>query len=381
MKTKTNLRTWIRLTAATFSLAATLAQANEAKLLWEIGKADRNNAEFALAPGDFSGYRDDARFVVGRSEAKKDWPYVQPGPLDSWAGTRPHTFTVVFGVKQKPDAGACRLLVDLLDTHSVSPPKLKVVVNGRPFELPLPKGASDASIRGEPAKGRPHVARVEFPATLLRAGRNEITLTTLSGSWLLYDRVALETPAGVETELVEAQGTAIVAAEVSPAPVERDGKRCHRITVTLVHSGDIVNAVIRLDDATEQLARRMLTLASGRHTLELFVPAVSKARYATLAVTVAGETLDSRPVTLVPGVEQVVLVFKTHFDIGYTDMASNVVQRYRTTMIDQALAVVDQNRDLPTAQQFAWTITGWPMHQILDWPQQTPERKARVERA
>ena len=41
-------------------------------------------------------------------------------------------------------------------------------------------------------------------------------------------------------------------------------------------------------------------------------------------------------------VEEVIVVFKTHFDIGYTDMGSNVVQTYRTTMIDQALAVVDE---------------------------------------
>lgn len=72
-------------------------------------------------------------------------------------------------------------------------------------------------------------------------------------------------------------------------------------------------------------------------------------------------------------------MFKTHFDIGYTDMASNVVQRYRTAMIDQALEVVDQNRDLPPAQQFVWTIPGWPTHKILeDWPGQKPERKQRV---
>ena len=28
-----------------------------------------------------------------------------------------------------------------------------------------------------------------------------------------------------------------------------------------------------------------------------------------------------------PKVEEVVVVFKTHFDIGYTDLAANVVQR------------------------------------------------------
>jgi len=79
---------------------------------------------------------------------------------------------------------------------------------------------------------------------------------------------------------------------------------------------------------------------------------------------------------------EIVVVFKTHFDIGYTDMATNIVQRYRTTMIDHALEVVDQNRDLPPQQQFAWTLSGWPMHKILqDWPGQSPQRKERVEQA
>ena len=79
---------------------------------------------------------------------------------------------------------------------------------------------------------------------------------------------------------------------------------------------------------------------------------------------------------------EIVVVFKTHFDIGYTDMATNIVQRYRTTMIDQALDVVDQNRNLPPEQQFVWTLAGWPMYKILqDWPGQSPQRKARVEQA
>ena len=80
--------------------------------------------------------------------------------------------------------------------------------------------------------------------------------------------------------------------------------------------------------------------------------------------------------------DQVILVFKTHFDIGYTDMAKNVVERYRTTMIDQALEVCDRNRDLPPELQFAWTLPGWPMSQIMaDWPGQTPARKQRIEQA
>lgn len=83
-----------------------------------------------------------------------------------------------------------------------------------------------------------------------------------------------------------------------------------------------------------------------------------------------------------PAVREVVVVFKTHFDIGYTDMASNIVERYRTTMIDQALKVVDQNHDLPPELQFAWTIPGWPMRKITeDWEGGTPERRQRILQA
>lgn len=81
-------------------------------------------------------------------------------------------------------------------------------------------------------------------------------------------------------------------------------------------------------------------------------------------------------------VREVIVTFKTHFDIGYTDLAGKVVQRYRTTMIDQALKVVDQNRDLPPAQQFVWTIPGWPMSKIIeDWEGQTPQRKQQILQA
>jgi len=82
------------------------------------------------------------------------------------------------------------------------------------------------------------------------------------------------------------------------------------------------------------------------------------------------------------GLEEVVVVFKTHFDIGYTDLASKVIERYRTKMIDDALAVVDQSRSLPPEQQFAWTIPGWPLAKILeDWPGQDAERKRRAQQA
>lgn len=79
-------------------------------------------------------------------------------------------------------------------------------------------------------------------------------------------------------------------------------------------------------------------------------------------------------------VEEVVVVFKTHFDIGYTDLARNVVDHYRTSMIDKALDVCDVAASMPAEQRFVWTLPGWPMAQIL-WSGQTPERRSRVLKA
>lgn len=99
---------------------------------------------------------------------------------------------------------------------------------------------------------------------------------------------------------------------------------------------------------------------------------------ATALTALASPATESVP----PSLREVIVVFKTHFDIGYTDMASNVVQRYRTTMIDDALKVVDANRDLPSQQQFVWTLAGWPLAKILeDWPGQNPERQRRLRAA
>ncbi len=81
-----------------------------------------------------------------------------------------------------------------------------------------------------------------------------------------------------------------------------------------------------------------------------------------------------------PSLREVVVVYKTHFDIGYTDLQEAVVRRYRTKMIDDALAVIDATKELPKDQQFQWTLPSWPLTQML-WPEQEPARRARIEAA
>lgn len=107
--------------------------------------------------------------------------------------------------------------------------------------------------------------------------------------------------------------------------------------------------------------------------------------FAVLCVTnaMAEPPLQSPSGAITPlPLEEIILVYKSHFDIGYTHLASEAVHDYRTRMMDAALAVVEQNKNLPPEQQFVWTVPGWPMKKILeDWPGQTPERQQRVKDA
>lgn len=81
-------------------------------------------------------------------------------------------------------------------------------------------------------------------------------------------------------------------------------------------------------------------------------------------------------------VKEIIVVCKTHFDIGYTHRVKDLLDYYRTTMIDRAMGVMDASKELPPEQQFVWTSPGWVMQKVLDdWPGQTPERRARLETA
>lgn len=75
-------------------------------------------------------------------------------------------------------------------------------------------------------------------------------------------------------------------------------------------------------------------------------------------------------------VKEVIVICKTHFDIGYTHRVDDVVNYYQTDMIDRAIKAMDACADLPEEQQFAWTIPGWVLSKTMeDWDGQTPQRR------
>jgi len=77
-------------------------------------------------------------------------------------------------------------------------------------------------------------------------------------------------------------------------------------------------------------------------------------------------------------VKNVVIVYLTHFDIGYTARTYQVVHEYRKNMIDDAFDAIDANSKQPKDKQFVWTVSGWPLKQMLE---QSPERKQKLIQA
>ena len=76
-------------------------------------------------------------------------------------------------------------------------------------------------------------------------------------------------------------------------------------------------------------------------------------------------------------IKKVILVFKTHFDIGFTDLSKNVIDNYSTGMLDQVLETCEGTADMGP-RRYIWTMPSWPLKQML--VHCSEERKVRLEK-
>ncbi|WP_276504724.1 glycoside hydrolase family 38 C-terminal domain-containing protein [Terrimonas pollutisoli] len=101
-----------------------------------------------------------------------------------------------------------------------------------------------------------------------------------------------------------------------------------------------------------------------------------------LAQTQGPQSSQVEPFVRNDKVKEIIVVFKTHFDIGYTHRVKDLVQYYRTEMIDKALEVMDSSKSISRDQQFRWTAPGWVMSKVMEpWQGQTDERRNKLDKA
>ncbi|MEO6989798.1 MAG: DUF5054 domain-containing protein [Aquihabitans sp.] len=69
---------------------------------------------------------------------------------------------------------------------------------------------------------------------------------------------------------------------------------------------------------------------------------------------------------MAPPVRVVHVVAKTHLDLGFTDLAADVVDQYLNDFFPRALAVADELRRRGGSERLVWTTGSWVLHHALE---------------
>jgi hypothetical protein len=344
--------------------------------LWSIGKVDASYAEFALAPKAYREFKEDGVFVVGRSDPARDWPYVEPGPQDGWAGGRRHVFTVLFTVQRAPNTGSCVLGIDLVDAHAAAPPTLKVELNHVTVERTVAAGAGDPSIDGQPARGKPQRVELQFPAGALRTGVNQLNIISVAGSWLLYDSVAFHAPVGT---LLGApfEGTRMLS--VAPKSVWMNGPAgpLQPIDVRVLHVGEPLTVTLQTTRAGTANRTSDMPLHPGVQTLATTLPAAEQPVPTTIELRSGDRTLASaETVVRAPVVKDLWLLPHSHVDIGYTHLQQEV-ETHHVEHLNTVLRLAEATARERPGERFAWnTEAMWPLELWLK--QASADDRARL---
>lgn len=164
-----------------------------------IGEVDGRTLEHHLAPGSYARIPEahpDAliEYVDGEDTPGEAWPYLLPGPLDAWAGSRSYRarWTLTLEAAPTEDHDLALWFVDTTRKGGT----LQVTVNETHLEdLELAIGATRGSREGDAtAEGSPLVRsfhELPVPASMLRAGENVIGLEITEGAWAAWDALGL----------------------------------------------------------------------------------------------------------------------------------------------------------------------------------------------
>jgi len=305
------------------------------RIVWQIGKPDRDYSEFAFA-GD---YRECARhfgarpivFEVGRSDAGRDWPFIQPGPNDGWSAAPGKPWTIRFTLPDEP-RGTYTLRIELADAQGGSPPRYVVAVGGRIGAFQLTRGAGDVSLTN-PRAGKPQKIQLTLPPRFFRKGVNEIQLTCAEGSWVQYDAVTLL--ADPDRELV----AEIANLSVRPTPlyVRREGRLWRMVDVILERTAPADELTLRVEGGGQSLEMPVRPLPTfGTIMQEIALPDSTEPTDLKVTALLDGRA-KTAAIRVLPQRKWLVYVAPSaHTDIGYTDVQPKCAERHSEN-IDTAI--------------------------------------------
>lgn len=268
----------------------------DSRVLWKIGEADNRPMEFALAPADYQLFLEndfgweDGNFLIGTSKESKDFPYVLPGPADRWGGTsgtagwRSHVINVLFEIVNITEGQDFKLIVDLFDFNANNPPLVKISLNGKSWKYLLPNGGRDNELPVANKDGHEFLIEIPIKQSLLKGHGNELSITSLQGSWISFDQVRLEGPASCQ--IVTGQSAFIRNIEPADYEVELQGKTYQPLLVDVEQVKGSPELKVMLD-GLEIFAE---PIESGRYIFEVPMPAVENEIIGEFEVSLNGQS-------------------------------------------------------------------------------------------
>ena len=278
---------------------ATCKVSAQHKVIWQIGNSDNQSKGMALAPSDYKKFLaydfgwEDRYYLVGFSNPEKDFSYVLPGPKDSWGGTAPtsgirsHLANILFDMDRVPAGAKWKLVVDLLGYDGDKPPLFKININGKATILQLPRKGADSTVSGNLTSSKEYLIEIPVIPGVIRKGGNEIQLTSLDGSWLVFDQVRLEGPVAA---IVKKQTHAYIrSAKAADYEIRKDGKRFQPLLVDVEYLAGKPELTVRIDG--KQILKEKLE--TGRYQFEAPMPPVSSAKQSKYEILANGKVIES----------------------------------------------------------------------------------------
>jgi alpha-mannosidase len=75
-------------------------------------------------------------------------------------------------------------------------------------------------------------------------------------------------------------------------------------------------------------------------------------------------------------IEAIYVVFKTHFDIGFTGLASEVTDSYMGSMLKSVLETCEATSTNTEGHKYIWTMPSWPLKKSLETPDKEMQKQA-----
>ena len=294
----------IPLSLFTFLFLLSGLYAAPTKTVWQIGEKNHSASELALSPDKYKEFLandfgwEDRFYIIGLSSPQKDFPYVLPGPADHWGGTsytagiRTHVLNILFGMKEVPETDSWKLIIDLLDTHHEFPALFKITINGKSWKYALPKG-SGKSIDGDYSQIKPHTIEIPLNSGVIRKGSNSIALTSLEGSWILFDDIRLMGPDNAELNEVN---KSVYLRDVKAADFQTTSPVAQPLLVDIEHLSGHPLLEVKVD-GKKILEQR---LEKGRYILEAPMPVVKSPKTSHYIISADGAILDKGMIRRAP---------------------------------------------------------------------------------